>query len=384
MTPKIKSKLPNVGATIFSEMSMLASKENAVNLSQGFPDFPIDSKLMDYLAEASKKGYNQYLPLAGLQSLREQIAKKIGDSHQSVYNIDTEITITAGATQAIFTCISTLIRPGDEAIIIEPAYDCYEPSIELYGGITKRLSLRKPDYSIDWQEMGSLISDKTRLIILNNPNNPTGKIFKETDIKALITLVKNTNIILLSDEVYENLTFDNQPHLSFAKYPELKERSYVIASFGKLLHITGWKLGYVVAPESLMTEFRKVHQYNIFCANAPAQYAVAKYMSEVSDYQEMTLMYQAKRDYFRKGLQNIGFQLLDCDSTYFQAVDFSNISGLNDKAFAYFLTQNYKVATIPFSAFYHNFVDEKVIRFCFAKRQETLDQALENLSKIKQ
>lgn len=383
MTPKIKSKLPKVGVSIFTEMSALAAKENAVNLSQGFPDFPIDPKLTQYLEEASAKGFNQYLPMAGFIDLREAIAKKIIDAHDSEYDIDTEITVTSGATQAIFTTIATLISPGDEVIIIEPAYDCYEPAIELFGGIVKRLSLHKPDYKIDWQQLKNLISSKTKLMIFNNPNNPSGQILRETDIQELIKLVKDTNIILLSDEVYENITFDNQQHLSFVRYPELKERSFVIASFGKLLHITGWKLGYILAPKNLMTEYNKVHQFNVFCANTPAQYAVAKYMKQTTDYTEIATMYQSKRDYFRKAISETGFKLLNCESTYFQSVDFSAISDLGDKEFCYNLTQNYKVAGIPFSAFYHNFIDEKVIRFCFAKKQETLDQAIENLLKLK-
>jgi len=246
MTPKIISKLPNVGTTIFTEMSMLAAQENAVNLSQGFPDFPTDDKLIAYLAEASKNGFNQYSPLSGVLKLREEISKKIENSHHSIYDVDQEITVTAGATQAIFTAIAATISKGDEVIIVEPAYDCYEPTIELFGGITKRLTLHYPDYQINWNEMKALVTDKTKMIILNNPNNPSGKIFRQQDITALIELVKNTNIILLSDEVYENLTFDGNQHLSFARFPELKERSFIVASFGKLFHITGWKIGYIV------------------------------------------------------------------------------------------------------------------------------------------
>lgn len=383
MTPKIISKLPKVGTTIFTEMSMLAAKENAVNLSQGFPDFPADDRLVSYLGEASKSGFNQYSPLSGVLKLREEIAKKIESSHQSIYHVDEEITVTAGATQAIFTAIAAIISQGDEVIIVEPAYDCYEPTIELFGGITKRLTLHYPDYQINWNEMKALVTDKTKMIILNNPNNPSGKIFTDQDIKALIDLVKDTNIILLSDEVYENLTFDDNQHLSFARFPELKERSYIVASFGKLFHITGWKVGYVVAPKELMQEFRKVHQYNVFCVNAPAQYALANYMSEQNDYSEVAKFFQQKRDYFRKGLEQTPFKILDCEATYFLSVSFNTISELGDKAFCYYLTQNYKVASIPFSAFYHNLADEKVIRFCFAKKQDTLDAAIENLLKIK-
>lgn len=383
MTPKITSKLPKVETTIFTEMSLLATKENAVNLSQGFPDFPTDDRLVSYLGEASKSGYNQYSPLSGVLKLREEIAKKIENSHQAIYNVDDEITVTAGATQAIFTAIAAIISKGDEVIIVEPAYDCYEPTIELFGGITKRLTLHYPDYQINWNEMKALVTDKTKMIILNNPNNPSGKIFTQRDITELIDLVKDTNIILLSDEVYENVTFDGNQHLSFARFPELKERSYIVASFGKLFHITGWKIGYVVAPKELMQEFRKVHQYNVFCVNAPAQSALANYMSEQNDYSEIAQFFQQKRDYFRKGLEQTPFEVLDCEATYFLSVNFNTISELNDKAFCYYLTQNYKVASIPFSAFYHNFTDEKVIRFCFAKKQDTLDAAIENFLKIK-
>lgn len=383
MTPKIQSKLPNVGTTIFTEMSQLAAKENAVNLSQGFPDFPIDEKLSRYLNEASVQGFNQYSPLAGVLPLREEIAKKFENAHQAIYHTDDEITVTAGATQAIFTAIAAFVDKGDEVIIVEPAYDCYEPTINLFGGVTKRVCLQYPNYQINWDEMKALVTDKTKMIILNNPNNPSSKIFTMQDIQALIALVKDTDIIILSDEVYENLTYDGQQHLSLSRFPELKERSLIVASFGKLFHITGWKIGYVAAPKDLMIEFRKVHQFNVFCVNAPAQYALAKYMSEQNDYSEVTQFFQTKRDYFKKALAETPFKILDCEATYFLSANFSAISELGDKEYCYYLTQNYKVATIPFSAFYHNFMDEKVIRFCFAKKQETLDAAIENLLKIK-
>lgn len=383
MTPNIQSKLPNVGITIFTEMSQLAAKENAVNLSQGFPDFTIDAKLTQFLEEGSAMGLNQYLPMPGYIGLREAILKKMYDSHKATYDIESEITITAGATQAIFTAIATIVKPGDEVIIIEPAYDCYEPTIQLFGGVTRHLILKKPDYAINWEDFKNLITSKTKLIIFNNPGNPSTRILRESDIQELIKIVKDTDIFLLSDEVYENITFDNKEHLSFARYSELKERSFIIASFGKLLHITGWKLGYVLAPKEMMSEYRKVHQYNVFCVNSPSQYAIAKYMDEVLDYQEIAKMYQSKRDYFRNALAGTDFKLLNCEATYFQAVDYSAVSDLGDKDFCKYLTQVYKVAAIPFSAFYHNFMDEKVIRFCFAKKQETLDQAIENLVKLK-
>ena len=376
------SKLPLVGTTIFTEMSLLAQQHQAVNLSQGFPDFLVDIELLKYLDEAAKNGFNQYAPLAGYLPLREEIVRKIEVSHQSQYNVESEITITAGATQAIFTIISTFINVGDEVIIIEPAYDCYEPAILMNGGLVKRIGLHYPTYDLDWNELRSLITDKTKMIIFNNPNNPTGKIFKQEDIDELIQIVKDSNIILLSDEVYENLTYDGKEHLSFARYPELKERSFIVASFGKLCHVTGWKVGYVVAPKDLMIEYRKVHQFNVFCVNMPAQYALAQYLKYHADFYALTNFFQKKRDYFSKALEGTKFDVLPVEGTYFLSVNYSEISDLGDKEFCYYLTKEHQVAAIPFSAFYNDRTDEKVIRFCFAKKEETLNLAIEKLNNL--
>lgn len=377
------SKLPDVKTTIFAEMSLLAQQENAVNLSQGFPDYQPDENLIKYLGDFAKQGQNQYAPLFGIKELREEISRKFNLQYQVDYQPDSEINVTAGATQGIFTIISAFVEKGDEVIIFEPAYDCYEPAVILNGGIIKNVKLHYPDYEIDWNEVKNLVSDKTKMIIINNPNNPTAKILKQSDIDELTAIVKATDIIILSDEVYESITFDNKPHLTLAKYPELKERTFVIGSFGKLLHITGWKIGYVCAPADLMKEFRKVHQFNVFCVNMPAQFAIAKYLQNIDDFGNIATFFQTKRDYLKNALAETPFRLLDCEGTYFLSANFGAISDKQDKEFCYWLTKEHQVATIPFSAFYKDKTDEKVIRFCFAKKQETLDKAIEQLLKIK-
>ena len=376
-------KLPDVKTTIFTEMSLLAQQENAVNLSQGFPDYQADENLLRYLGDFAKEGYNQYAPLFGIKELREEISRKFTSQYHVDYHPDSEINITAGATQGIFTVISAFVEKGDEVIIFEPAYDCYEPAIILNGGIVKNVKMLYPDYKINWNDVKNLVSEKTKMIVINNPNNPSGKILKQNDIDELIKIVKDTNIIILSDEVYENITFDGKSHLTLAKYPELKERTFVVGSFGKLLHITGWKIGYILAPEQLINEFRKVHQYNVFCVNTPAQYAIAKYLQNIQDFSETSTFFEEKRNYLRSALLETPFELLDCEGTYFLSANFGSISDMLDKDFCYWLTKEHKVATIPFSAFYKDKTDEKVIRFCFAKKQETLDQAIEQLIKLK-
>lgn len=376
------SKLPNVGTTIFTQMSQLANQHQAINLSQGFPDFETDSELLNLANDFIKKGFNQYAPLGGIMGLKEEIARKIENSHQAIYHPETEITITAGGTQAIFTAIATFIQKNDEVIIFEPAYDCYEPTVELFGGIVKRFQMKAPDYEIDWKVVKNLVSEKTKMIILNNPNNPSGKILKENDIQELIKIVQDTNILILSDEVYENIVFDGNKHLSICKYPELKERSILVASFGKLFHITGWKIGYCAAPKALTDEFRKVHQFNVFCVNTPLQMALAEYMKNDEHYNQLNQFFQEKRDFLRQGLAQTSFELLDCEGTYFQALKYDKISDKNDFDFATELTINHKVASIPFSAFYKDKLNENVIRLCFAKKNETLERAIENLAKI--
>ncbi|MEG2334367.1 methionine aminotransferase, partial [Chryseobacterium sp.] len=324
------SKLSNVGTTIFSQMTQLANENEAINLSQGFPDFPADPDLLNLVDHYIKKGFNQYAPMGGMISLKEEIAKKIENAHEAIYHPDTEITVTAGGTQAIFTAIASLIKDGDEIIIFEPAYDCYEPTVELFGGIVKRFKMIAPDYSIDWNEVKKLVSNKTKLIILNNPNNPAGKILNESDFQELISIVKGTSIFILSDEVYENIVFDGKKHLSICKYPELKERSFLIASFGKLFHVTGWKIGYCAAPKNLTDEFRKVHQFNVFSVNTPIQLAFADYMKNEDNYLNLNVFFQKKRDLIRNGLSGTSFELLDCEGTYFQAVKYDKISNKKD------------------------------------------------------
>ncbi|MEA1850650.1 methionine aminotransferase [Chryseobacterium sp. MHB01] len=376
------SKLSNVGTTIFSQMTQLANENEAINLSQGFPDFMPDPELLNYVDHFIKKGFNQYAPMGGMIGLKEEIAKKIENAHQAVYHPDLEITVTAGGTQAIFTAIAGFIKKDDEVIIFEPAYDCYEPTVELFGGIVKRFEMKAPDYEIDWNTVKNLVTEKTRMIIINNPNNPAGKILKEYDIQQLISIVKDTSILILSDEVYENIIFDGKPHLSICKYPELKERSLLVASFGKLFHVTGWKTGYCAAPENLMNEFRKVHQFNVFSVNTPMQLALAEYMKNPDHYKGLSAFFQEKRDFLRQGLSNTSFELLDCEGTYFQALKYDAISDKRDIDFARELTITHKVASVPFSSFYQNKRNEHVIRLCFAKKQETLEKAIDNLCKI--
>ncbi|WP_263602902.1 methionine aminotransferase [Chryseobacterium sp. PET-29] len=376
------SKLSNVGTTIFSQMTQLANENEAINLSQGFPDFMPDPELLNYVDRFIKKGFNQYAPMGGMIGLKEEIAKKIESAHQAVYHPDLEITVTAGGTQAIFTAIASFIKKDDEVIIFEPAYDCYEPTVELFGGIVKRFEMKAPDYEIDWDTVKNLVTKKTRMIIINNPNNPAGKILKEYDIQQLISIVKDTSILILSDEVYENIIFDGKPHLSICKYPELKERSLLVASFGKLFHVTGWKTGYCAAPENLMNEFRKVHQFNVFSVNTPMQLALAEYMKNPDHYKGLSAFFQEKRDFLRQGLSNTSFELLDCEGTYFQALKYDAISDKRDIDFARELTITHKVASVPFSSFYQNKRNEHVIRLCFAKKQETLEKAIDNLCKI--
>lgn len=376
------SKLSNVGTTIFSQMTQLANENEAINLSQGFPDFMPDSELLDLVDHFIKKGFNQYAPMGGMIGLKEEIAKKIENSHQAIYHPDSEITVTAGGTQAIFTAIATFVKKDDEVIIFEPAYDCYEPTVELFGGIIKRFEMKAPDYEIDWNTVKNLVSEKTKMIIVNNPNNPSGKILKENDIQELIKIVEGTSILILSDEVYENIVFDGKEHLSISRYRELKERTLLVASFGKLFHVTGWKIGYCAAPKILTDEFRKIHQFNVFSVNTPIQLALAEYMKNPDHYNYLSQFFQEKRDFLRQGLANTSFELLDCEGTYFQALKYDKISDKSDFDFASELTISHKVATVPFSSFYKNKVNDNVIRLCFAKKQETLEKAIENLSKL--
>lgn len=376
------SKLPNVGTTIFSVMSALATKHQAINLSQGFPNFKSDQKLNDLVSHAMNSGYNQYAPMQGSMELRQAIANKFELLYQTSYQPETEITVTAGATQAIFTIISAFIHPTDEVIIFKPAYDCYEPAIALNGGKTIAIQLEAPNYQVDWNIVKSLINSKTKMIIINTPQNPSGTIFSKEDMLQLQALIKNTNIILLSDEVYEHLVFDGQQHYSACLFPDLKSRSFVVASFGKTFHNTGWKVGYCCAPEALMTEFQKVHQFNVFSVNHPAQKALAEYLNEPKHYLELSGFYQQKRDLFLNLIEGSRFKFTPSKGTYFQALDFSSITDEDDVHFAKRLTIEHGLASIPLSVFNNEGTDYKMLRFCFAKTDETLKAAAKILCNI--
>lgn len=378
----LNSKLPKVGTTIFSVMSKLAQEHQAINLSQGFPDYATDPKLINFVADAMKNGHNQYAPMPGLTILRELIAEKIATLYGANYNPDTEITITAGGTEAIFTALACVINPGDEVIIFEPAYDSYAPTIKLLGGLVKPFELHAPDYVIDWEMVKKLFTANTKMIILNSPQNPTGSILGKADIDALIKLTKHTDILILSDEVYEHLVFDDEQHHSVTLYPELQERSFVIASFGKLLHTTGWKLGYCLAPVKLTAEFRKVHQFNVFSVNTPMQVGIANYLKAEKVYEGLSGFFQQKRDLFRSLLSHTKLKLLPCKGSYFQCVSFKEISDEKDTEMAIRLVKDFGVASIPVSAFYTKNTDDKILRFCFAKEQDTLEKAVERLMKI--
>ena len=371
----INSKLPNVGTTIFTVMSRLANESGAINLSQGFPNFDCSIKLQNAAEKYLKSGYNQYAPMAGVQRLRENIAKKIDIMYGTSVNSETEITVTAGATQAIYTVISAFIHPGDEVILIEPAYDSYRPSVEVNGGIAVAYNLTAPDYKIDWSKMQNLVTDKTKMIIINTPHNPTGTTLNAADMQALEKLTERTDILVLSDEVYEHLVYDGAEHPSVLRYPNLFKRSLATYSFGKTLHATGWKLGYVIAPENLMVEFRKVHQFNVFCVNTPMQNAIADFLEDPEEYLSLPNFYQQKRDFFASEMQGSSLQPIPCTGTYFQMFDYSAISQEKDTDFAKRMTTEFGVAAIPVSVFYANGHDDKVIRLCFAKTEETLAAA---------
>lgn len=378
----LNSKLPGIGTTIFTLMSQLANQYQAINLSQGFPDYECSPELVKLVNKYMKSGYNQYAPMAGVQVLRERIAEKQENLHGARYNPQTEITITAGGTQAIFASIACVIRPGDEVIIFEPAYDSYAPSVNLFGGIVRAIELSAPHYTTDWLEVEKLINKKTRMIILNTPNNPTGKVLSERDLSELSRITRNRDILILSDEVYEHLVYDGIKHLSISGYPELKEKSFITASFGKLFHTTGWKVGYCLAPEWLMTEFRKVHQYEVFSVNSAVQYAIADFMKNERNYLEVSDFFQSKKDFFHNLMKNTRFDLLPCNGSYFQSVQYSKISDEKDTDLAMRIIKEFGVAGIPVSAFYSKGTDYKVLRFCFAKRQETLELAVNKLAKV--
>jgi methionine aminotransferase len=377
-----QSKLPQVGTTIFTVMSALAQQHGAINLSQGFPNFESDPKLIDLVSQAMKQGYNQYAPMAGNLELRLAIARKYELLYNSHYHPEHDITVTAGATQAIFTIISAFIRPKDEVIIFTPAYDCYQPAVELNGGITIEIPLHAPNYQIDWNLVATKISSKTKLIIINTPHNPSGTILSKANILQLEKLTNNTNILVLSDEVYEHIIFDDANHESVCKFPNLKARSFITASFGKTFHNTGWKVGYCCAPKDLMTEFRKVHQFNVFSVHHPAQKGLADYMQDADTYLKLGEFFQHKRDLFLSLIANTKFTFKPAQGSYFQVLNYSAISDEADVDFAKRLTLDYKLASIPLSVFYSNQQDDRVLRFCFAKTDDTIKKAADILCEI--
>lgn len=382
----IRSKLPNISTNIFSRMSALAAQHQAVNLAQGFPNYETDPHLQTLCDKYIRKGLNQYAPMSGVPVLNQRIVQKIERLYHSTYSADTEICITAGATQAIFTAITALVRAEDEVIIIEPAYDCYQPAIELCGAKTVTYALSAAqNWEIDWADLAKLISPRTRMLIINSPHNPTGKVWTSADMQALARLLEGTDIILLSDEVYEHLTLDGRKHLSVLGETSLRERALAVFSFGKTLHATGWKLGYIVGAEPLIREFKKVHQFNVFSVNTPFQYAIAEYLENEQVYLGIPDFFQQKRDFFASLLSQTPFRLLACEGTYFQTVDYSQISQDKDTDFAVWLTQNIGVAGIPISAFYTQKSPENahLLRFCFAKTEQTLEQAAEKLAHLR-
>lgn len=382
VTPTFPSKLPNVGTTIFSVMSALANQHQAVNLGQGFPDFGCDPKLVDAVTAAMQAGHNQYPPMPGMPQLREAVANKIETLHGRRYDANTEITITAGATQAILTVILATVHAGDEVIVLDPCYDSYAPNIELAGGTCVRVPLTPGTFRPDFAKIAAAITPQTRLLIVNTPHNPSATIWSADEMRQLETLLAPTNVLLISDEVYEHMVFDGAQHESAARFAGLAARAFIVSSFGKTYHVTGWKVGTVAAPAALMAEFRKVHQFNVFTVNTPMQVGLATYMADPAPYLDLSAFYQRKRDLFALGLRDTRFKLLPTTGTYFQCVDISAVTELNESDFCQWLVKEVGVAAIPLSAFYGNGFDQKVIRFCFAKKDETLQAALERLRKL--
>ena len=379
----IESKLPKVSTSIFTIMSKMALDHGAINLSQGFPDFEVDKELIDLVLQQMQKGHNQYAPMAGVPALREQISNLTFDLYGTRYNPETEITVTSGATEALFCAITALVQEEDEVLVIEPAYDSYIPAIELSGGNPVTVSLEYPDYTIDWEKVKKIINQRTRVIIINSPHNPTGSTLKESDLQELEKLVENNDIFVISDEVYEHILFDGQSHQSIARFPGLVDKSMIISSFGKTFHATGWKVGYCLAPERLTTEFRKVHQYVTFSTITPIQYALAEYMQDRTRITQLGAYYQQKRDYFLELMQDSPFKPLQSEGSYFQLMSYEGISDEADTDFAARLTRDYGVASIPVSVFYRNREDHKVLRFCFAKQNETLEAASKKLRSVR-
>jgi methionine aminotransferase len=381
-TPRLPSRLPNVGTTIFTVMSALASETGAVNLGQGFPDFDCDPGLLEHVGSAMREGLNQYPPMAGVPALRQVVARKIAALYGHAYDADREITITAGATQAILTAVLCCVHPGDEVIVLEPCYDSYAPNIELAGGVVVRVPLTPGSFRPDFDKIAAAMTPKTRAIIVNSPHNPSATVWTRAEMERLAELLHGTEVLLISDEVYEHMVFDDVAHVSAASIPALAARSFVVSSFGKTFHVTGWKVGTVAAPAALTAEFRKVHQFNVFTVNTPVQHGLARYMSDPQPYLELPAFYQRKRDLFRAGLAKTRLRPLPSEGTYFQVVDYSAVSSLPEADFCQWLTREIGVAAIPLSAFYEAGFEQGIARLCFAKRDETLNEALQRLAKI--
>jgi methionine aminotransferase len=381
-TPTLPSRLPNVGTTIFTVMSALAAEHGAVNLGQGFPDFDCDPRLSDAVNSAMREGLNQYPPMTGVAPLRDAVSAKIEAEYEKRYDPATEITITAGATQAILTAVLATVGPGDEVIVLDPCYDSYVPNVELAGGTVVRVPLTALTFRPDFPAIAAAITPRTRAIMINTPHNPSATIWRRADLQALAELLRPTDIIVIADEVYEHMVYDGEPHASVATLPELAARSFAVSSFGKTYHVTGWKVGYVAAPAPLMAEFRKVHQFNVFTVNTPMQHGLARFMADPKPHRELAAFYQRKRDLFRAGLAGTRFKLLPSEGSYFQCVDYSAISDLGEEAFCRWLTSEIGVAAIPLSAFYGDGRNQGLVRFCFAKRDETLNAALQRLAKL--
>lgn len=379
---QIQSRLPDIGTSIFSIMSKMALDHGAINLSQGFPDFSIDEKIIHLVHRYMLEGNNQYAPMSGTPALRNTIAKVIADTYQRTIDPETEITITAGATEGIFAIIAACVSPGDEVILFDPSYDSYDPAIRLNGGVPVHINMNAPDFSIDWDVVRSKITTRTKLIMINTPHNPSGSVLDESDLKELEKIVLEHNLFVLSDEVYERLIFDDHKHQSVLHYPALASRSFAVFSFGKTFHATGWKAGYVVAPEYMTREVRKTHQFIVFSVNTPVQLALAEYMQTPEHYQSLGKFYQQKRDYFLQQIKGSSFEPITSSGSYFQVVSYRNISRQGDVAMAEELTKKFKVASIPVSVFYQDKTDNHLLRFCFAKKEETLARAGEILRKI--
>lgn len=378
----MKSKLPDIGTTIFTVMTKMAVDHDAINLSQGFPDFAISSRLIELVHEGMKAGFNQYSPMPGLPILREAISGKINSTYGITVNPDTEITITAGGTQALYAAFAALLEPDDEVILFDPAYDSYDPAIRLNQARPVHLTLKPPLFNIDWDEVEASINSSTKAIIINTPHNPSGAVLTDDDMSRLSQLIITNNLYLISDEVYEHIIFDGLAHNSALKYPELRQRTIAIYSFGKTFHATGWKTGYAVAPPEITTEFRKMHQFLVFSANAPIQYGIAKYLEEGDQYSYLRDFFEKKRDNFQSLMKATKFEPVPCHGTYFQLYSYDKISDAPDREVAEWITKEYGVATIPPSVFYELGSDEKYLRFCFAKTEETMEKAVERLCKI--